>query len=209
MTESTLTVYSSWSIGYFVSLLVYLFTVCITPGPNNIMLTASGMNFGRRRTMPHLAGIMFGCFIMLLAVAFGLGSLFGQYPVLHWLLKIVGSLYLLWLAYKIYQSSGPDINSDQKQPISFWQAFWFQFVNPKAWVMTITSISAFSVPGELLAMSIALVIVLHMVVGLPCSFLWAVMGERVSALVEKPEHLAWFNRTLALATLGCVVVILT
>lgn len=209
MTESTLTVYSSWSVGYFVSLLVYLFAVCITPGPNNIMLTASGMNFGRRRTMPHLAGIMFGCFIMLLAVAFGLGSLFGQYPFLHWLLKIAGSLYLLWLAYKIYQSSGPEINSTQKQPISFWQAFWFQFVNPKAWVMSITSISAFSVPGELLAVSIALIICLHMAVGLPCSFLWTVMGERVNALVKNPEHLVWFNRTLALATLGCVVVILT
>ena len=113
----------------------FAFVSSVTPGPNNAMLLASGVNYGFRRTVPHIAGISLGCVAMLILVGLGLGRLFAAVPQLYLILRYAGAAYLLWLAWKI-ATAGP--MTDQKaasRPMTFWQAAAFQWVNPKAWIL--------------------------------------------------------------------------
>src|SRR5215468_6050586 len=107
----------------------------ITPGPNNVMLTASGANFGFRRTLPHMFGIVTGCAIQLVAMSAGMGAFFHRWPMLQTVLQWVGAAYLLYLGWKLV-GSGEIKEGHVPQPIGFWRAAAFQFVNPKAWIMT-------------------------------------------------------------------------
>ena len=110
-------------LSLFLSMLGFLWVAAITPGPNNMLLTASGANFGFVRTIPLMIGIMIGMQVMLLMVAFGVGGLILLYPSLHLMLKIAGSLYLLWLAWKIATASYEKLETDQgpDAPMPFWQ----------------------------------------------------------------------------------------
>lgn len=198
---------SGITLGYLASLLLTIFSVSITPGPNNLMLTASGMNFGYQRTLPHILGITMGCLLLMTLIASGLGSLFVRFPTIHTALKIFGALYLSWLAYKIFTAGAPG-QSERVKPFGFFQALLFQFVNPKAWTMGITSVSAFSLSGDLLLPSLVLIVVVHTVMCPPCCSVWALMGVKIKAYIHKPGYQAWFNRTLGLITAACVVVIL-
>jgi 4-amino-4-deoxy-L-arabinose transferase-like glycosyltransferase len=127
------------SLNAFLALLVYAFVTSITPGPNNLMLLASGVNFGIARTVPHMLGISIGFLVLLLAVGFGLGAALTAFPALHSALKIAGAAYLLYLAWKIAMSrSVGDGKGAEGRPMRFIDAAAFQWVNPKAWVMAIT-----------------------------------------------------------------------
>ena len=114
-----------------------------TPGPNNLMLTASGVNFGMRRTLPHLMGVWLGFLLMLGLVCAGLGNIFQTWPWLQTVLKGVGSLYLLYLAWRI-ATAAPVSKAAVGKPISFFEAVLFQYVNPKAWMMAVTITSAYT-----------------------------------------------------------------
>ncbi|WP_317930684.1 LysE family translocator [Halioxenophilus sp. WMMB6] len=199
--------YTSLTLGYFLSLLLFVFSVSITPGPNNLMVTASGMNFGYQRTLPHILGICAGCLILMSLTALGLGSLFVRFPVVHTALKVIGSLYLLWLAYKIFTASAPGAGKERTRPMSFTQAVLFQFVNPKAWTMGVTGISAFSLNGELLVPSIITVISVQTLLCLPCCSAWAIMGAKIRSWLASPHKIVWFNRTLGLVTASSVLMI--
>src|SRR5262249_2063697 len=118
----------------------YYFVMSITPGPNNVMLTASGANFGFRRTLPHMFGISAGCAVQLIAVGAGLGALFSHWPVLQTVLQWAGAAYLLWLGWKLI-GSGEIREGHAAQPVTFLQAAAFQFVNPKAWVMSLSAVA--------------------------------------------------------------------
>ena len=136
-----------------VALCLFAIATSITPGPNNIMLLASGVNFGLRRTLPHTLGISSGFCILLLAVGLGLGFLFTSFPLLQVALKILGSLYMLYLALRIatsrsFNQKGDQASHKQSRPMTFMEAALFQWVNPKAWVMAISSMSLYTNPAQ-------------------------------------------------------------
>ena len=130
-------------IEYFFPLLLLCVIQSGTPGPNNIMLTASGKNFGYVKTIPHMAGVVFGFLTLLIVMGLGLISIFTSYPIAQTILQILGSLYLLYLSYRIYFTYSSD-NDDRSKPITFIESSLFQYVNPKGVMMAITTISIYT-----------------------------------------------------------------
>ena len=120
------------------ALMGFAFVTSITPGPNNLMLMASGANFGFRRSIPHMLGIGIGFVVMVTLVGLGLMGLFDRYPVTHTMLKVFSAAYMLWLAWKIANAAAPEQSKATGQPLSLLQAAGFQWVNPKAWAMALT-----------------------------------------------------------------------
>lgn len=175
-----------------------------------MMLTASGANHGFRRTLPHMAGITVGCMVLMSTVALGLGALFQQWPVLQLGLKVVGSLYLLWLAWKIASAPPPNSGKTQvvKRPMTFLQAAAFQFANPKAWVMAISGIASFTLTGDAFVASAMVVVLLMGVTNLPSIALWAGFGVAIGRLLRTPLHWRWFNAVMGTLTAACVIMIL-
>ena len=196
------------SIELLVAIATFALVTSITPGPNNIMLTASGANFGFKRTLPHIAGIVAGVAALNLCIGFGLGALFIRFPVLQETLKVLGSAYLIWLAIKLlgFQYSDNQQNGDAK-PFSFWQAFIFQYVNPKAWVMVISANASFSLAGEKYWLSVSFIILVFALIGPPSIMVWAAFGQMIRRFLTQPAFLKTFNSVMAALTAGCVVFI--
>lgn len=178
------------------ALVAFAFVTSITPGPNNLMLLASGLNFGVRRTVPHMLGIGVGFTVMVMAVGLGLSGVFRAAPVLYEVLKWTGAGYMLWLAWRIAQS-GP-VNADpaaRGQPMSFLAAAAFQWVNPKAWVMAVSAIATYGTPGSVGSM--VLIAGVFGLVNLPSVSLWAAFGAGLRRLLSDARHVVLFNRTMA------------
>lgn len=189
--------------------ILFSFAMTATPGPNNMMLTASGANFGFRRTLPHIFGVTLGCVGLMAAVALGLGNLFMAWPVLQSGLKVVGSAYLLWLAWKIATAAPPSTDARLKgQPMSLWQAAAFQFANPKAWVMAISGVASFTLAGDGYLLSALLLIGLMALVTLPAISIWAGFGVAVGRLLKTAAHWRLFNLSMGGLTAACVALIL-
>ncbi|KQV86817.1 LysE family translocator [Pelomonas sp. Root1237] len=166
----------------------FAFVMSITPGPNNLMLLASGTNFGWRRSLPHLLGISFGFGVMLVLVGLGLGEVFTRYPGLHEVLKWASLAYLLYLAVKIASAAPPTAQGGgQGRPLGFGAAALFQVVNPKAWAMALTAVTAY---GEL---GIAALTAVFVLVNLPCCGSWALLGEQMRRWLHRPRALQAFN----------------
>jgi threonine/homoserine/homoserine lactone efflux protein len=181
------------SFDAFVALLVYAFVTSITPGPNNLMLLASGVHFGLVRTVPHMLGICIGFFVLLLAVGFGLGAVLTAFPVLQTGLKIAGGIYLLYLAWMIARSRSLGGKGEAKaQPMRFIDAAAFQWVNPKAWVMAITAMAVYTDP-EHPFLSVMLISTAFAVVNLPSVSTWAGFGRALRGFLSEPVRLKWFN----------------
>lgn len=196
-------------LGLMLPVLVFSFSMSVTPGPNNVMLTASGANFGFRRSIPHMLGITVGVMLLMSAVAMGLGLLFETWPFMMLVLKGVGSAYLIWLAWKIYHSPAPELRKQhQGQPLTFIEAAMFQFVNPKAWMMAISALASFTLSGDAFWVSVILVIVAMAIVNLPSIALWASFGVLLGRLLKEPTHWTYFNRVMGGLTASCVVMIL-
>ncbi|WP_136253445.1 LysE family translocator [Onishia niordana] len=192
-------------------MMLFSISMSATPGPNNMMLTASGANYGFLRTLPHMLGISIGVMVLMAAVALGLGALFEQWPPLQQGLKVAGSVYLLWLAYKIATSPPPDQRgpAEDARPLTFWQAAAFQFANPKAWVMAISGIASFTLSGDaFLASAVAVILVMGMT-NLPSIALWAGFGVAVGRLMKTRRHWRVFNAVMGLLTAACVLMILS
>lgn len=182
----------------FLALLVYAFVTSITPGPNNFMLLASGVNFGFVRTVPHMLGIGIGFLVLLLAVGFGLGAVLTAFPVLHTGLKIAGGAYLLYLAWKIAVSRTLGGKGEAKaQPMRFIDAAAFQWVNPKAWVMAITAMAVYTNPDRPF-LSVLLISFAFAVVNLPSVSTWAGFGTALRGFLSDPVRLKWFNIAMGL-----------
>ena len=176
----------------FVALLVYALVTSITPGPNNFMLLASGVNFGFVRTVPHMLGIGIGFLVLLLAVGFGLGAVLTAFPALHTVLKIAGGAYLLYLAWKIAMSRSMGAEAGAKaRPMNFLEAAAFQWVNPKAWVMAITAMAVYTNPDQPF-LSVVVISLAFAVVNLP-SVSWAGFGMALRGFLSEPMRLKWFN----------------
>ncbi|AIY41210.1 Transporter [Collimonas arenae] len=158
-------------------LAVFAFVSSITPGPNNIMLTSSGIMFGFNRTIPHMLGVTFGFGVMLVLCAAGIGSLVLALPSIHVILKTLGSAYLLYLAWKLRNMSFKSEVESGHKPMTFFGAAVFQAANPKAWIMAITSASAFLPPLQPIWLSIGLYCLIFSVINLPCVGVWAAAGS--------------------------------
>lgn len=180
-------------IDTFLALLVYAFVTSITPGPNNFMLLASGVNFGFWRTVPHMLGIAVGFLSLLLGVGFGLGAVLTAFPSLHTVLKIAGGAYLLYLAWRIGMSRtlGKDGEANAR-PMSFFEAAAFQWINPKAWVMAITAMAVYTNPAAPF-FSVMLIAVAFALVNLPSVSSWAGFGMALRGFLADPVRLKWFN----------------
>lgn len=166
----------------------FAFVTSITPGPNNLMLLASGTRFGWRRSLPHLLGISFGFAVMLLLVGLGLGEVFVRLPVLHEVLKWLSLTYLLYLAFKVATAAPPAADgSASGRPMGFGAAALFQVVNPKAWAMALTAVTAYG------GLGVAAVTLVFVVVNLPCCGCWALLGERMRQWLHRPRALQAFN----------------
>lgn len=183
----------------FIALVVFAFVTSITPGPNNIMLMASGVNFGFRRTIPHMLGIGVGFLSLLLGVGFGLGAVLTAFPAVHIALKIAGGAYLLYLAYRVAMArSIGEADGSSARPMTLLEAAAFQWVNPKAWVMAITGIAVYSSPDSPF-LSVILVSVAFALVNLPCVSSWAAFGVALRGFLSDPTRLKWFNITMGVA----------
>ena len=173
----------------------------ITPGPNNMMLMASGANFGLRRTVPHALGVGIGFTLMIVLVGVGLMGLFDLFPVLNIILKVVSVAYLLWLAWKIANAAAPDTESGARgKPMTFFQAVLFQWVNPKAWSMALTAIALYAPDRNFGA--VLLVAVVFGIINLPSTSLWAVMGQVMGSWLSSAARLKAFNWTMAALLVG-------
>lgn len=177
------------------ALVLFAFVSSITPGPNNLMLMASGANFGFRRTIPHMLGIGIGFTLMVLLVGVGLSQIFTAYPVLHDVLKWASIAYLLWLAWKIAHAAPAASGSAEGRPFTFLQAAGFQWVNPKAWTMALTATTVYA-PGQTIA-AMALVALTFGMVNLPSVSTWTLAGQQMARLLTSPRRLVIFNWTMA------------
>ncbi|MDR7231039.1 threonine/homoserine/homoserine lactone efflux protein [Caulobacter sp. BE264] len=182
---------------------VFCFATAGTPGPNNMMLLASGANFGFRRTVLHILGISGGLGFMVLAMGLGLGGVFRAYPVLHEILKWVGAAYMLWLAWKIATSSTVTDRALGK-PMTFLQAAAFQWVNPKAWAMALGAVTTYA-PENSGWTIVPLLAGTFMLVGAPCSAAWAGFGQGLRPFLDRPAVLRTFNVTMAVLLVASLV----
>jgi threonine/homoserine/homoserine lactone efflux protein len=181
----------------FLALVLFAFTTSITPGPNNMMLFASGVNFGFLRTVPHMLGIGVGFFSLLIAVGLGLGALLHTVPLLYLILKFAGGAYLLWIAWKIGTSRSLSDGKTGAQPMTFLGAAAFQWVNPKAWVMAVTAMATYT-SADAYLLTVFLVGFAFAIVNLPSVSTWAGFGSALREWLSVPARLKWFNVSMAI-----------
>jgi threonine/homoserine/homoserine lactone efflux protein len=186
------------SLDLLLGFALFALVTSITPGPNNTMLLASGVNFGFNRTIPHMLGITCGFFVLVVAVGFGLGAVFQTYPLLYSVLRYVGAAYLLYLAWKIAHS-GPVSESEkgESKPISYWGAAAFQWVNPKAWIMAIGAISTYT-PMQGYFTNVIVIAAVFALINLPSVSVWAGCGTLLRNVLKDRRWLRLFNWGMAL-----------
>ena len=177
------------------ALTLFAFVSSITPGPNNLMLMASGANFGFRRTIPHMLGVALGFVFMVVLVGAGLVGIFEAFPVSYTVLKVASVAYLLYLAWKIANAGPAETGEGKGNPMTFLQAAAFQWVNPKAWAMALTAISVYAPDQTLWA--ILLVAALFGAVNLPSVSSWTLLGQQMARVLTNPRRLTVFNWAMA------------
>jgi threonine/homoserine/homoserine lactone efflux protein len=176
----------------FLALLTFAFVTSITPGPNNMMLFASGVNYGFKRTIPHMIGISCGFFLLLLGVGFGLGEILESYPVVFTVLKFAGGAYLLYIAWTIATSRSITERTAGARPMTFLEAAAFQWVNPKAWVMALGAMTTYPDPQHYVS-SVWMIAAVFALVNLPSVSSWAGFGSALREWLSVPPRLKWFN----------------
>jgi len=189
---------------------LFSFVSSITPGPNNMMMLASGVNFGFRRSVPHWLGICGGFTFMLCAVGLGLHTLLADHPAFYNLLRYTGSAYLIWMAWRLATATAAPAASNSQEddspdntarPLGVLAAAAFQWVNPKAWVMAVTAMSAY-LPAQAQPMDVLALALLFGVINLPCVACWAGGGAALRRFLQDPLRLRIFNISMALALLA-------
>jgi threonine/homoserine/homoserine lactone efflux protein len=194
-------------VAEFPPLVTFAVATAITPGPNNIMLTASGANFGFRRTLPHMLGVAIGFTIMVLAIGLGLSAIFERFPLIHQVLRYGGGAYLLYLAYRIAMAAPtPGAAQPAGHPLTFLQAALFQWINPKSWMMAVGAISAYTTVGGNLMLESVLIAVTFGAIGLPSTALWAGLGVAIARLLRTRWALRAFNIAMALLLVASLAV---
>jgi threonine/homoserine/homoserine lactone efflux protein len=185
-----------------VAFVMFATVMFFTPGPNNIMLLSSGLTYGFRRTIPHVAGITLGFAFMVGAVGVGLGAVFIAYPILQTILKYAGAAYLVYLAWQIgmAEPSAPE-QDNSRGPMTFWGAAMFQWVNAKGWVMVIGTITAYAAIAGF-PWNIAIQVVICLILGVLSCSLWALFGTALRPVLTSPKAIRAFNIVMALLLLA-------
>ncbi|MGL4320252.1 MAG: LysE family translocator [Paracoccaceae bacterium] len=178
-----------------IALIGFAFVTSVTPGPNNMMLLASGANFGFRRTIPHMLGISIGHLVMTVIVGLGLAGLVHQEPRVLDVLKWVSVAYLLWLAWKLANAGAPEGATGQGRPMAFLGAAAFQWVNPKAWTMSLGAVTAYA--PEATVLNVAIIAAVFAAINLPSVSVWTMAGEQLRRFLTSPARLRAFNYTMA------------
>lgn len=190
---------------YLLSVALFAVSSSVTPGPNNIMVMTSGVNFGVRKSLPLLSGICVGFTIMLILVGVGFGQVFHFFPQLEVVIKVLGTSYLLYLAWQIAVTKEIGKGKHHGVPFGFMKGALFQWVNAKAWVVAIGAISAFTTVGEGFFSQNVTIAMTFLIASFPCVGIWLMFGSALRHLLTKPLYLRWFNMTMALLLVVSVV----
>ena len=193
----------TWELTTAVS--VYYFVMYATPGPNNSILTASGIKFGFIRSIPNIIGISSGHGLQLALVCFGLGSLFSQFPILLEVLKYIGACYLLYLAWKMFGSLNISITEEKSSPLKYYEAILFQFVNPKAWVICITAVSLFYPENVNLIIGTLFLVIMSTIINLPSISMWAFGGSVIRRYLSNKKLKTIIEWILAILLFGTAI----
>lgn len=181
----------------WLALATYTFVMSITPGPNNVMVMASGANFGFRRTVPHVLGIAIGFSAQVVAVCSGLGTALARHPEVHRVLTWVGLAYMVYLAWRMLRAGRIAGGSSSARPMALWEGVLFQLVNPKAWVMALTTAVVFMPASGDIPKALATIAVVLMLVNIPCVSLWAACGSALRNWLEQGRRRTAFNTLMA------------
>ena len=195
------------SLQLFIALASFYFVMFVTPGPNNAMLTASGIKFGFKRTLPHLIGIPCGHIVQITLVCLGLGKIFQIYPYIQEALKYVCAAYLLYLGYKIIGSFS-EHKKDSSRPLKLYEAALFQFVNPKAWTVAIMVASGFFPKEEILVIAILFSTLTAAIVCFPSICLWALFGSSIRLIIKNTKIKKVVEFLLAFLLLVTAIIII-
>ncbi len=188
------------------ALVAFAFVTSITPGPNNLMLMASGANFGFQRTVPHMLGVALGFVAMAFLVGLGLERVIFAVPQIELALKIVSVAYMLWLGWKIAHSAPPREGTAGGVPMTFVQAAAFQWLNPKAWAMALSAISLYA--GDRSVLSLLIVAGVFGAVNLPSVSVWALAGTQLRRVLTNPARLRVFNWGMAALLVASLVFVI-
>lgn len=184
----------------FIALLSFATVAAFTPGPNNLMLLASGVNFGFRRTIPHMLGITIGFGILQICIGLGFGKVLEQVPALFEAIKVLGTLYMIYLAWRIATAGAPETQQKTTTPMSFVQALLFQWVNPKAWVVTAVVMTVYTSQENFLT-SLVIIVATFSAVSVPVVSIWTGFGTFMQRFLSNPKILRIFNVAMGLALL--------
>lgn len=200
-------IFSSYSILF--AFLTFAFVSSITPGPNNTMLFLSGVNFGFRRTIPHIFGVTIGFAILVLVSGLGLGEVFNKWPWLETILRYVCALYLLFLAWQILRSNHVRSNNiERKKPLSFLQAVIFQWINPKAWLMAVIGVTTY-VPLQHFFLNMLTLIAVYLIFVFFSGGVWVLFGNWIQRFLDRPQYLRCFNITMAILLVVSLIPLIT
>ena len=184
---------------------IYYFVMYATPGPNNSILTASGIKFGFIRSVPNIIGIASGHGLQLALVCFGLGSLFSQFPILLEVLKYIGACYLLYLSWKMFGSLNISRTEEKSSPLKYFEAILFQFVNPKAWVICITAVPLFYPENVNLIIGTLFLVIMSTIINLPSISMWAFGGSIIRRYLSNKKLKTIIEWILAILLLGTAI----
>jgi len=186
------------SFDLILALAGFAFVTSVTPGPNNLLLLASGLNFGYRRSIPHMLGVGIGFMVMLGLVGLGIGQVLLATPALDLALKVASMAYVLWLAWKIANAAPPEADemAEAGRPMTFLQAAAFQWVNPKAWAVALAATAAYMLPVDNYASLLAMVVVFGLV-NFPSISVWTGFGLMMRRLLRRPGWVRTFNIAMA------------
>lgn len=198
---------------YF-SLVVFVISMSITPGPNNLMVMSSSILFGFRATLPHWVGVNIGFSTLLLASVFGLGELVDRFPQVLWIVKSVGALWLIWMSSIFIRSAfNPKpvngIQTEASRPFRIHEGALFQLINPKALLMTISASGAFIALADVAAERALIMVPTFFVFGAPCGLLWMAAGGTLHRFLGDPGHARWINAVIAALLLFTVWIVVS
>ncbi len=182
---------------YLSSIILFAVFSSITPGPNNVMVMTSGLNFGVKESLPLLSGICVGFATMLLLVGFGIGQLFILFPELNLTLKMVGATYLFYLAWLIAKSHNMRSENRQSQPLGFFKGFIFQWVNAKAWIVAIGAVATFSNSADTSVVESFYIAMVFFFISFPCVGVWLMFGSLLREKFKSTRYLRWFNVSMS------------
>ena len=198
----------NFNVELVAAMAMFAFVTSITPGPNNMMLLASGVNFGVKLTLPHWLGVSLGHFVMLLLVGAGLESLLKAYPFVYQVMKVVGFAYLVYLAWGVARSGAPQRHGEEAaQPITFLGAAAFQWVNPKAWIMAIGYFSNY-MPTDASLTFVVLTCFMFSAINFPSVGLWVWLGAKLERYLQHNTVRRVFNGTMAVLLIASMVPVL-